>query len=107
MGGMKGGMWSRRVARAQAAADRRNANYMAAADPNAISHEEAARLLGRSEVHGLVMRGVLEPAVMTSGFPGVTKESVDRELEWQRTSTRWQRARRRAQEVLDWMSIGL
>lgn len=103
----KPGMWSRRVKRAQAAADRRNAAYKADANPDAISHEEAARLLGRSEVHGLVMRGVLEPAVMTSGFQGVTRESVDREAEWQRTSTRRQRVRRRTREILEWLLNGL
>jgi hypothetical protein len=80
---------------------------MAAADADAISFEEAARRLGRSEVHGLVMRGVLQPAVMATGFQGVTRESVDRELEWKRTSSRGQRIRRGAREVADWVLCGI
>ncbi len=98
------GFWSSRVERAQASADRRNAAYVGAKDADAISHDEAARLLGRSGVLGLVYRGVLEPAVMESGFQGVTGESVERELEWQRTATRWQRFRRRGLGLLDYLS---
>ncbi len=64
---------------------------MAAADPDAISYAEAARLLGRSEIHGLVARRILEPVVMSTGFNGITRESVERELEWQRSASWWQR----------------
>ena len=91
MGERVKGFWSRRVQRAQAAADRRFAERRAAVDPNAISYQEAERLLGRSEIRGLLAQGILEPAVMTSGFDGVTRESVDRELEWQRTAPTWRR----------------
>ena len=102
MGERVKGFWSRRVQRAQAAADRRLAQHRAAVDPKAISYQEAERLLGRSEIHGLVARRILEPAVMASGFAGVTKESVDRELEWQRTAPTWRRWWRTTSHVLEW-----
>lgn len=98
------GFWSRRVERAQSNADRRNAAHLAAKNTGAISYEDAARLLGRSEVLGLVYREVLDPAVMESGYQGVTRESVERELEWQRTATGWQRFRRRGLRLLDYLS---
>ncbi len=107
MGERLKGFWSRRVQRAQASADRRIAERRAAVDPTAISYDEAARLLGRSEVRGLLTRQILEPAVMASGFDGVTKESVDRELEWQRTAPRWRRWWRSTSHVLDrvWCAV--
>ena len=64
-------------------------------------------MLGRSEIRGLLARRILEPAVMASGFDGVTKESVERELEWQRTAPRWRRWWRSTSHALDrvWCAV--
>ncbi len=68
--------------------------------PQVISREEASRILERSGVMGLVMRGHLKAGRLPNGLGGVTTASVKREYEWRRTATRWKRVRRRIGDVL-------
>lgn len=91
------GRWSER---AQNAADQRIALHADLASDEVMSQEQAARELGRSGVCGLILLGVLEQGVMANGFQGVTRESVEREAAWRRSTTRGQRMRRRAWQVL-------
>lgn len=62
-------------------------NRTTVASDEIISQEQAARLLGRFGVYWLILLGVLEQGVMTSGIQGVTLESVERETAWLRSSS--------------------
>ncbi len=62
------------------------------------SFPEAARYLGLAErrLRASVSAGVLKRATNYAGEVGVTRSSIERELEWRRNSTRKDRARRAA-----------
>lgn len=66
----------------------------------AMSQLDAAAALGRSVVYPLIFLGVLEPVLMENGYQGVSRASVEAEVEWQNSSTRFQRIRRRTGQVL-------
>lgn len=66
----------------------------AATNEEVVSRAEAARLMGRESVIGLLVWGDLVAAQLPSGEMGVTLSSVQREMEWQECATRAKRFRR-------------
>jgi len=56
---------------------------------------------GALSVGHLKASGVLEPAFLPDGTEGVTRTSVERELEWHRSAPLWRRVLRR---LLRWIS---
>ncbi len=68
-----------------------------------MTKREAARALRRLNVSALIVRRILSPAYLEDGTSGVTKASVDRDLEWKRTAGIWRRVWRRVTGVLRWI----
>lgn len=71
-----------------------------------VSQEEAADVLGlRSHltIGVYIARGILQPARTADGNRGVTRSSLDTELEWQRTASTMQRLRRRLGGLLHFL----
>jgi hypothetical protein len=67
-----------------------------------MSFPEAAQYLGLAEgrLRAAVSAGVVKRATSYAGEVGVTRSSVERELEWRQKSTRKDRARRAAVTVI-------
>jgi hypothetical protein len=70
-----------------------------------VSVTEAARMLGTPahRVENLIANGHLEAAVGPSDDLGTTGASVERELVWRRTSSRWRRAGRAIGDAMNWV----
>lgn len=69
-----------------------------------MSFDDAAHYLGLAErrVRAAVAAGAVVRASNCAGDVGVTRSSVERELEWRRSSTRKDRARRVAAVILSY-----
>ena len=65
-----------------------------------LTRNQAADLLGKVSVGWLEISGVLERATLDDGTEGLTVRSVEREIAWQATATRWMRARRQIGSLL-------
>lgn len=64
----------------------------------------ALRLLGGPlSVGALKIQGVLQPAFLSDGTEGVTRASVEAELEWRRRSPLWRRCLRRLRRWARWL----
>lgn len=59
-----------------------------------LTQEEAAQTLGRLGVGLLLARRILRPAFLEDGSEGVTRESVEAELEWQASAGPIRKVRR-------------
>lgn len=67
-----------------------------------MTFKKAARTLRRVTVRPLVLRGIIDPAYLADGTPGVTKESVMRDLEWKTNTGLPRRLWRRFTGVIRW-----
>lgn len=67
-----------------------------------MGNRDAAGALGRLNVSLLIARMILDPAYLEDGTPGVTRESVMRDLEWKRAAGLRRRFWRRVTGVLTW-----
>jgi hypothetical protein len=67
-----------------------------------MTEREAAESLGIDGVAWRVTRGILHPASLADGTRGVTRSSVEAELDWQRTASRVRRFRRALGGLLQW-----
>jgi hypothetical protein len=54
-------------------------------------------------VNLLIARGILQPCFLADGRQGVTRSSVDAELQWRRTASRWRKFTRRIGGVVHWL----
>jgi hypothetical protein len=71
-----------------------------------VSREEANTALGdwAPDVQTLAMHGEVQYAFRASdGAEGVTRESLDRELEWRRTASVFKRTRRAVRNALHYL----
>lgn len=71
-----------------------------------VTQAQAAETLGlRSDltVGAYIGRGILIPATSTEGESGVTRASLDAEIEWQRTASGLQRLRRKVAGVFHFL----
>jgi hypothetical protein len=66
-----------------------------------MTEREAAEALGIDGVGWRIAGGILHPAIH-DGTHGVTRSSVEAEVEWQRTASRGRRLRRSVLGFLDW-----
>ena len=67
-----------------------------------MTQREAAKVLGIDGVVWRLTRGILHPANLADGTKGVMRASVEAEVEWQRTATRWIRVRRSVGGLVQW-----
>ena len=89
--------WSRRFGLRNAVVVE-DGEFVARADANARLPDLAA------DVQVLATHGILQYAFRASdGAEGVTVTSLERELEWRRTASRWQRAKRGVRGALNYM----
>ena len=71
-----------------------------------MTQEEAAEALGRSTTLGiglLIGRQILRPAFLVDGTEGITRESVEAELEWRRSASSMRKLRRALGGLLHWI----
>ena len=54
-------------------------------------------------VNILVARGILQPCFVEDGRQGVTRASVEQEIEWRRTASGWKKFTRRLGGILHWV----
>jgi len=62
-----------------------------------------SRFAPRPNVNILVARGVLQACFVEDGRQGVTRSSVEQEIGWRRTASRWRKFTRRLGGVLHWV----
>lgn len=75
-------------------------------DDECVTESQAKRVLHlrtRAGVRLMVARRLLDPAKRAGGEVGVTMASVEREVEWSRTATVWQRLMRKVGGILHWV----
>jgi len=72
-----------------------------------LTEYEAYRALrlpgGPLSIGALKAHGVLQPAFLANGTEGVTRASVESELEWRRTTPLWRRCLRRLRHWAHWL----
>lgn len=73
-----------------------------------LTTDEAKRLLRsrfapRPSVNMLIARGILQHCFAEDGREGITRSSVEEEVEWRRTAGRWKKLTRRLGGVLHWV----
>jgi hypothetical protein len=68
-----------------------------------MSEQEAAKALGIDGVVWRITRGILRGAALDDGTLGVTRASVEAEIEWQQRATRWMRVRRAIGSLFYWL----
>jgi len=72
-----------------------------------LTQEEAARVLsaraGTLSVGAMIARRILEPAFLPDGTEGVSRSSVEEEVEWRRTASFVRRLSRRIGGILHWL----
>jgi hypothetical protein len=67
-----------------------------------MTEREAAKTLGIDGVGWRVARGIRHPANLADRTKGVARASVEAEVNWQRSATRWMRTRREIGGLLQW-----
>jgi len=70
-----------------------------------LSQAEAQEMLGRTTLGlgNLIARGILQHCFVADGREGVTRLSVNEELDWQQNATRWRRFTRAVGGILHWV----
>ncbi len=73
-----------------------------------LTSDEAKKILRnrsapRPSVNILVARGILQPCFVEDGRQGVTRTSVEQEIDWHGSASRWKKFTRRVGGVLHWI----
>jgi hypothetical protein len=73
-----------------------------------LTTDEAKELLRsksapRPNINIMIARGILQPCFVEDGWQGVTRSSVEQEIEWRRTTSRWRKFTRRLGGILHWI----